>query len=83
VVPFDHFRDAPPERVQFMPVDELPRLAFNHNEIIRRGVERVRSKASYSSLPAARATVSRTVIVGKARSTPAGVEAEAQEAGDV
>src|SRR5262249_55774057 len=39
VVPFDHFRDAPPERVQFMPVDELPRLAFNHNEIIRRGVE--------------------------------------------
>lgn len=52
VVPFDHFRDAPPERVQFLPVDELPRLAFNHNEIIRRGVERVRGKASYSSLPA-------------------------------
>jgi 8-oxo-dGTP diphosphatase len=52
VVPFDHFRDAPPERVQFMPVDDLPRLAFNHNDIIRRGVERVRGKASYSSLPA-------------------------------
>ena len=52
VVPFDHFRDAPPERVLFMPVDELPRLAFNHNEIIRRGVERVQGKASYSSLPA-------------------------------
>ena len=52
VVPFDHFRDAPPERVQFLPVDDLPKLAFNHNDIIRRGVERVRGKASYSSLPA-------------------------------
>jgi len=52
VVPFDHFRDAPPELAQFMPVAELARLAFNHNEIIRRGVERVRGKASYSSLPA-------------------------------
>ena len=51
-VPFDHFRDAPLESVRFMPVDELPRLAFNHNEIIRRGVERVHGKASYSSLPA-------------------------------
>src|SRR5262252_3400324 len=35
-----------------MPVDELPKLAFNHNEIIRQGVERVQGKASYSSLPA-------------------------------
>jgi 8-oxo-dGTP diphosphatase len=52
VVPFDHFRDAPPERVQFTPVDDLPKLAFTHNDIIRRGVERVRGKASYSSLPA-------------------------------
>jgi len=52
VVPFDHFRDAPPERVQFVPVDELPRLAFIHNDMIRQGVERVRGKASYSSLPA-------------------------------
>jgi 8-oxo-dGTP diphosphatase len=52
VVPFDHFRDTPPERVQFMPADELPKLAFNHNDIIRQGVERVRGKASYSSLPA-------------------------------
>jgi hypothetical protein len=41
-----------PNCVQFMPVDTLPRLAFNHNEIIRRGVERIRGKASYSSLPA-------------------------------
>jgi 8-oxo-dGTP diphosphatase len=52
VVPFDHFRDAPPESVQFMPVDDLPRLAFIHNDMIRQGVERVRGKASYSSLPA-------------------------------
>jgi 8-oxo-dGTP diphosphatase len=52
VVPFDHFRDAPPARVRFTAVDDLPKLAFNHNDIIRRGVERVRGKASYSSLPA-------------------------------
>jgi 8-oxo-dGTP diphosphatase len=52
VVPFDHFSDAPLERVRFVSVDELPRLAFNHNEIISKGVERVQGKASYSSLPA-------------------------------
>ena len=52
VVPFDHFRDAPPERVRFTPVDELPKLAFNHNDIVSRGIARVRGKAGYSSLPA-------------------------------
>ena len=52
VVPFDHFHDAPPQRVRFMAVDALPPLAFNHNDIISTGVERVRGKASYSSLPA-------------------------------
>jgi 8-oxo-dGTP diphosphatase len=36
----------------FISVDGLPRLAFNHNEIIRRGVERVQGKAGYSSRPA-------------------------------
>jgi hypothetical protein len=37
---------------RFTPVDELPGLAFNHNDLISRGNERVRGKASYSSLPA-------------------------------
>jgi 8-oxo-dGTP diphosphatase len=52
IVPFDHFRDAPVGKAIFMPVDELPPLAFNHSDIVARGVERVRGKASYSSLPA-------------------------------
>lgn len=33
------------------PVDDLPKLAFDHNKIIIAGVERLRSKTSYSSLP--------------------------------
>lgn len=33
------------------PVDSLPRLAFDHSEIVQGVVERVRNKASYSSLP--------------------------------
>src|SRR5262249_4507141 len=52
LVPFDHFRDVPEGRATFRPVDALPPLAFNHNEIISKGVERIRGKASYSSLPA-------------------------------
>jgi 8-oxo-dGTP diphosphatase len=51
VVPFDQFQDVGDD-VVFLPVDALPRLAFNHNELVRHGVERVRGKASYSSLPA-------------------------------
>lgn len=51
VVPFDHFRNVA-DNVTFQPATSLPRLAFNHNEIVRKGVERVQGKASYSSLPA-------------------------------
>jgi 8-oxo-dGTP diphosphatase len=52
VMPFDHFRAGRAETTIFMPVDELPPLAFNHSDIVAKGVERVRGKASYSSLPA-------------------------------
>jgi len=52
VVPFDHFKEADADRITFVPVDELPKLAFNHNEIIAKGVERVHGKALYSTLPA-------------------------------
>lgn len=40
-----------PEKLELFPVDNLPRLAFDHSDIVRGVVERVRSKASYSSLP--------------------------------
>jgi 8-oxo-dGTP diphosphatase len=33
------------------PVDSLPALPFDHGDIIRKGVARLRGKASYSSLP--------------------------------
>ena len=52
VVPFDHFRYAAADSVVCVPVDALPPLAFNHRDIVAKGVERVRGKASYSSLPA-------------------------------
>jgi 8-oxo-dGTP diphosphatase len=34
------------------PVDTLPRLPFDHGEIVEKALERLRNKASYSSLPA-------------------------------
>jgi 8-oxo-dGTP diphosphatase len=37
--------------VKVFPVGKLPGLPFDHNEIIARVVERVRSKTTYSSLP--------------------------------
>ena len=52
VVPFDHFRKVDREILTFRPVDELPKLAFKHNDLVRKAVERIRGKAMYSSLPA-------------------------------
>ncbi|MBC8742036.1 NUDIX hydrolase [Paraburkholderia sp. UCT31] len=37
--------------IALYPVDELPALAFDHNEIVDYSVERVRGKSSYSTLP--------------------------------
>lgn len=37
--------------LKFLAVDELPQLAFDHNDIVEKAVERLRSKASYSVLP--------------------------------
>jgi 8-oxo-dGTP diphosphatase len=52
LVPYDYFREVPPGRVHFKPVHELPKLPFIHNAIVTKGVERIRSRAAYSSLPA-------------------------------
>jgi 8-oxo-dGTP diphosphatase len=38
-------------QVQLFAVDTLPKLPFDHTQIIENVLERVRSKASYSSLP--------------------------------
>lgn len=38
-------------RVQLFPVNKLPNLPFDHGQIVSGVVARVRSKASYSSLP--------------------------------
>jgi 8-oxo-dGTP diphosphatase len=38
-------------RIKLVPVDKLPSLPFDHNQIVTDVVERVRSKSSYSSLP--------------------------------
>ena len=46
--------DGVPERLHpdLHPVADLPKLAFDHNIIARKAVERLRNGAAYSSLPA-------------------------------
>ena len=39
------------DQARYFAVDELPDLPFDHNQIIREAVERVRNKSTYSSLP--------------------------------
>lgn len=39
------------DQVRYFPVEELPKLPFDHGRIIEAAIERVRNKASYSSLP--------------------------------
>lgn len=38
--------------VEIFPVEELPALPFDHGQIVAKAVERLRGKATYSSLPA-------------------------------
>lgn len=39
------------DSVELKPVDAAPRLPFDHDEILSRAVQRIRDKATYSSLP--------------------------------
>jgi len=40
------------QAAETFPVDTLPKLPFDHDQIVAKAVERLRSKATYSSLPA-------------------------------
>ncbi|AKJ28215.1 NUDIX hydrolase [Caldimonas brevitalea] len=42
---------ADPPGVELLPVARLPRLPFDHGEIVREAVARLRAKSQYSSLP--------------------------------
>ncbi|WP_434631328.1 NUDIX hydrolase [Chromobacterium sp. CV08] len=51
LMPHEALSQAGAEVFHFYDVDQLPELAFDHAEQIRAAVERVRNKASYSTLP--------------------------------
>jgi len=43
-------RDDAPENVEWFDVDDLPRLAFDHNEIVEYALWRLRNKVGYSRI---------------------------------
>lgn len=51
VVKADELVSATESPFTWREVDELPRLAFDHNRIVDRAVRRLRDKSAYSSLP--------------------------------
>lgn len=51
LVPHEALTAKPETGVKLLPVDGLPQLAFDHNEIIDFALKRVQDKASYSALP--------------------------------
>lgn len=53
LVPLCELEAAAKKVFQFYAVDHLPELAFDHADIIRAAVTRLRNKASYSTLPCA------------------------------
>jgi 8-oxo-dGTP diphosphatase len=53
LIPSQHLNRPPTERIAeltWVPVHRLPRLAFDHEEIIRYAVQRLRAKAGYSNI---------------------------------
>lgn len=45
------WRDLAPAAADMIPLDELPSLAFDHDDIVATALARLRGKASYSTLP--------------------------------
>jgi 8-oxo-dGTP diphosphatase len=39
--------DTDAERAQWFPIDDIPTLAFDHNLIVKKGIERLRAKLTY------------------------------------
>jgi 8-oxo-dGTP diphosphatase len=51
LVPFDAMADVQNDHLKWVPVDSVTSLPFDHLEILRTAVGRVRDKSLYSSLP--------------------------------
>lgn len=51
LVPYERVSQVKDERLRWRPVDAIRSLPFDHLEILRTAVSRVRSKTRYSSLP--------------------------------
>ena len=52
LVPSEALQSGGEGGLTLAPVDALPKLPFDHGEIVAKALERLRDKASYSSLPA-------------------------------
>lgn len=52
VVPQSQVPERLPEGIELLPVDGLPPLPFDHDRIVEKALQRLRNKATYSSLPA-------------------------------
>lgn len=51
LLPYETIAAQKPERLIFLPTDDLPQLPFDHNRIIDTAVKRLRDKSAYSALP--------------------------------
>lgn len=51
LLPHETIAAQKPDRLTFLPADDLPQLPFDHNRIIDTAVKRLRDKSTYSALP--------------------------------